>query len=95
MVNFITASLIILAQFILRTDKSWLNLFFVSYLVCLIPFLIVNGVLTSLPVVGYNNEENLALRVFTIPAEDFIYLFTLLLMTVTFYEFLQKRMKVK
>jgi lycopene cyclase domain-containing protein len=52
-------------------------------------------VLTSLPVVGYNNEENLALRVFTIPVEDFVYLFTMLLMTVTSYEYLQKKLKVK
>jgi lycopene cyclase domain-containing protein len=95
LVNFITASLIIISQFVLKTHKTWLNLFFVSYLVCLIPFFIVNGVLTSLPVVGYNNEENLALRVFTIPVEDFVYLFTLLLMTVTFYEYLQKKLKVK
>lgn len=93
-VNFITASLVILLQFALKTHKSWLNLFFVSYLVCLIPFFLVNGILTRLPVVGYNNEENLALRVYTIPVEDFIYLFTLLLMTVTFYEFLLKRMKI-
>jgi lycopene cyclase domain-containing protein len=94
LVNFITAALVILLQFILKTHKSWLNLFFVSYLVCLIPFLIVNGVLTSLPVVGYNNDENLALRIFTIPIEDFFYLFTLLLMTVTFYEAILKKWKI-
>jgi len=93
-VNFITAILLILAHIILKTHKTYLNLFFVSYLVCLIPFFIVNGVLTSLPVVGYNNEENLAIRVLTIPIEDFIYLFTLLLMTITFYEFLQKKFKI-
>jgi lycopene cyclase domain-containing protein len=93
-VNFITAILLILAQIILKSHKTYLNLFFVSYLVCLIPFFIVNGVLTSLPVVGYNDAENLALRAFTIPMEDFIYLYTLLLMTITFYEFLQKKWKV-
>jgi lycopene cyclase domain-containing protein len=94
-VNFITASIIIIVQFFIKSHKRWLNLFYVAYLVCLIPFLFVNGVLTSLPVVGYNNEENLAFRVFTIPIEDFIYLYTLLLMTVTFYEHLQIKLKVK
>jgi lycopene cyclase domain-containing protein len=93
-VNFITAILTILIQFILKSHKTYLNLFYVSYLVCLIPFFIVNGVLTSLPVVGYNNDENLALRVFTIPVEDFIYLYTLLLMTITFYEFFLKKFKI-
>lgn len=95
LVNFITAALVIILQFILKTHRSWLNLFFVSYLVCLIPFFIVNGVLTSLPVVGYNNDENLALRIFTIPVEDFIYLFTLLMMTITFYELILKKWKVR
>lgn len=95
LVNFITAGALIIVHLFLKTHKSYLNLFFISYLVCLIPFFLVNGVLTSLPVVGYNNEENLAFRVFTIPVEDFIYLFTMLLMAVTFYEYLLKKLNLK
>ena len=47
--------------------------FLVSYLVCLLPFFIVNGILTALPVVIYDDTENIGVRLFTIPAEDVFY----------------------
>ena len=43
------------------------------HLVCLVPFLIVNGFLTALPVVRYNDVENLGIRIHTIPFEDSFY----------------------
>lgn len=49
-----------------------------AYLFHLIPFLIVNGILTSLPVVQYNDAENLGLRIGTIPVEDSMYSLILL-----------------
>ena len=69
--------------------------FWISYFFHLIPFLIVNGILTdgnfdfnfsTDPVVWYNNDENLFIRFITIPIEDFFYSMLLLLMNVTFYE---------
>ncbi|MCX8471222.1 MAG: lycopene cyclase domain-containing protein [Chitinophagaceae bacterium] len=59
-----------------------LRVFLYSFLVALIPFLIVNGLLTSLPVVLYNNAENLGIRIYTIPVEDVIYGYVLLLGTI-------------
>jgi lycopene cyclase domain-containing protein len=62
------------------------ELFLVSYCIMLIPFLIVNGFLTSIPVVLYNDAENLGIRFFTIPFEDCFYGLLLILMSVTIYE---------
>ncbi len=66
--------------------KLWLGYFWVTYLVCLIPFFIVNGILTSLPVVVYTNGFNLGIRVFSIPVEDFIYQFDLMMLLISIYE---------
>lgn len=47
--------------------------FLLTYAICLIPFLLVNGLLTSLPIVLYDDGENTGIRIFTIPAEDVFY----------------------
>ncbi|MFW5830708.1 MAG: lycopene cyclase domain-containing protein [Prolixibacteraceae bacterium] len=65
--------------------------FYLAYVISLLPFLIVNGILTALPVVEYNDAYNLGIRVFTIPVEDFAYFFLLLLMNVTIYEYLKQQ----
>ncbi len=81
-------SLMLLLQLFQKTYNSWFSGFILTYLVSLIPFLVVNGVLTSIPVVWYNNAENLGVRIYTIPLEDFIYLMGLLLPTINIYQLL-------
>ena len=68
--------------------------FFIAYAWHLIPFFIVNGLLTGFateePVVWYDNTENLSLRILTIPVEDFFYSMLLFLMTLNCYEFMKR-----
>ena len=65
--------------------------FYRAYAVILIPFLIVNGILTGTgieeQIVWYNDAENLGLRIGTIPVEDTFYGLLLILGVVTIYEF--------
>lgn len=63
--------------------------FLVSYAIILFPFLIVNGFLTAMPVVLYNDMENMGTRIYTIPFEDMFYGMLLILLNVTIYEKLQ------
>jgi lycopene cyclase domain-containing protein len=70
---------------------QYLGRFFTGYFISLIPFLIVNGILTSKPVVVYNNSENSGIRIFingvaNIPIEDLAYCLLLLLMNISLYE---------
>jgi lycopene cyclase domain-containing protein len=76
--------LLIYVQFKLR--PTWLGRFYLAYAVTLIPFYIVNGLLTSIPVVLYNNTQNLGTRIGTIPLEDHFYCLALLLLNVMFFE---------
>lgn len=67
--------------------------FYRAYLVALIPFYIVNGFLTAIPVVMYNDAENTGIRIGTIPFEDHFYLMSLLLMNIYLYEIFKSRDK--
>ncbi len=71
--------------------KQHLTKFYLTYLVGLLPFLIINGVLTSLPVVQYHPDHIIGIRFLNIPLEDFGYFFLLLLMNTTIYETLKER----
>lgn len=68
----------------------YLAAFIRVYVVCLVPFFLVNGILTGsltdAPIVWYDDRENMAVRVFTIPVEDAFYLLSLLWLNVSLYE---------
>ncbi len=74
--------------------KDILKRFYIAFVIILIPFFIVNGILTgsfiSEPVVWYNNSENLGIRLFTIPIEDAGYAFTMLFWVVFLNEQFKK-----
>lgn len=64
--------------------------FWISILLSYIPFLIVNGILTALPVVVYNQRAIWGLRLSTIPLEDFFYSFSLLGFNFLVYRFFRR-----
>jgi len=72
---------------------SFLSKFYLAYAVSLIPFYIVNGLLTSYPVVMYNDAENMGFRIGTIPFEDHFYSLVLLLMNIWFFEYFKNGRK--
>ncbi|MHA4895984.1 lycopene cyclase domain-containing protein [Pedobacter sp. PWIIR3] len=93
MVTFITlASLLVLAKYVIKV--VWLGKFYLIYLVLLLPFFIVNGLLTGTgleaPVVWYNSEEIIGIRLLTIPVEDIFYGMALILMNLIIYKRLLK-----
>jgi len=78
-----------LATYVLNGAK--LDRFIQMYLISLVPMFIVNGLLTALPVVIYDNTQNLEIRIGTIPIEDFFYSAILLVMNVAMYEWMKKQ----
>ncbi len=78
---------LIVLYFTLFKDLKYI---FSMYSLIVIPFLISNGILTGSglekPIVWYNDAENLGIRCFTIPIEDFFYGFLLLILNVFMYE---------
>lgn len=93
-VTFILASVFLnLHRWVWKSD--YLGKFYVAFIFILIPFFIVNGILTGTgiedQVVWYNDAENLGIRMGTIPAEDAFYGMLILLMNVSLFEFLQKK----
>lgn len=71
-----------------------LNGFYISFLVILIPFIIVNGILTGSliegEVVWYNPAEITGFRLITIPVEDFAYGFSLIFINLLLMDYIQK-----
>ncbi len=67
--------------------------FYLAYLVTWIPFLLVNGVLTGglteAPVVVYNPAHYLGIRVGSVPLDDSVYNFLMLLGIITLFEHLR------
>ncbi len=87
------------AFLILSVHLFWLRVnymhhFWAAYFIHLVPFAIINGILTATPVVLYNNDENLGIRLGTIPLEDTLYAFTCLLLPLTIMQALRDGFRV-
>ncbi len=92
-INFVYAVIILLI--VLKTRIELLQSFFLTFLVMLVPFFIINGILTGSgiehEVVWYNNDENLSIRMLTIPIEDTIYAFSLILTNLYIMTFFKNK----
>jgi lycopene cyclase domain-containing protein len=92
-VFLLTSVLLILFEFILRV--SWMKRLYTAFALLLVPFIIMNGFLTSTlmgsVVVWYNSSQFTGLRLLTIPVEDIFYGLSLILMNIAFYEFFKKK----
>lgn len=87
---YIFAKMAVVLLLALFLKSKSISAFYVTFLVILIPFIIVNGILTGSfiegEVVWYNNNENLGIRLFTIPIEDVAYAFSMLLLNLVVLE---------
>ncbi len=86
------AIILILTQ-LLFIKGNYMGKFYRFYLWHLIPFVIVNGILTGTgineEVVWYNKNAILGYRIGTIPIEDTLYSFSLMLMNISIFEWLR------
>jgi hypothetical protein len=66
---------------LLVTRGTYITHLYAAWLVSILPMLVVNGLLTGLPILIYENTENLGIRIpsflpgmqYGIPVEDFFY----------------------
>lgn len=94
LVSFLYAAILIIIVKLFKFNV--LKKYYLTFFVMLIPFLLINGILTGSliehEVVWYNNDENLNFRIFTIPIEDSIYAFSLILTNLALTEFFYKKL---
>lgn len=94
--KYTCATFLLLVLFILYArGKSWTGRFYICYGMMLLPFFIINGLLTgswlAAPVVIYNIVEIIGLRLGTIPVEDVFYGLILIGSQVGLYEWWMER----
>lgn len=85
--DMIYALVILIATRVL--NRKLLGTYYITFMVMLLPFFLVNGVLTGTgiqeAVVWYNDDENLGMRILSIPVEDIAYAFSLILLNLLLF----------
>ncbi|QNL51691.1 lycopene cyclase domain-containing protein [Olivibacter sp. SDN3] len=94
LITFITtASTLIFLKFVAKVD--WIDKISFVYGILLLPFFIVNGLLTGTgleqPIVNYNPDDFMNIRVLTVPIEDAVYGFELILWNLYFFNIFSKK----
>lgn len=91
-----TATSLFLLYFILK--MKWIGKASLIYLILMPGFLAVNGILTGTgldsPIVNYNPDDIIGIRIFTIPIEDTVYGYEMILWNLYFfYQFKRKEIQ--
>jgi lycopene cyclase domain-containing protein len=90
-----TAGSLFILHYILKV--KWIGKVSFIYLLLMPGFLMVNGILTGTglesPIVNYNPDEFIGLRILTIPVEDTVYGYDLILWNIFFFELFRKTEK--
>ena len=76
---------------VLRTNLVCRKAFWMSYAIVLIFQLIVNGVLTGIPVVRYDPATIIGWRIVNAPVEDLLFGFAMVLITLSSWVFQGRR----
>lgn len=92
LVYFLLMVIVLLLSFFEKTRL--MNRFYLSFIVILVPFILINGILTGsfIPeeVVWYNSQEITGIRILTIPVEDFTYGFILILINLLLMNYFRR-----
>jgi lycopene cyclase domain-containing protein len=86
------AASLFIQQFIFRS--SYMGRYYMAWAVCIVPFLVVNGILTA-TVLVYDNLQNLGIRIYTIPLEDAFYGMLQFLLVISLYEYFKTKRAAK
>lgn len=88
----VTACTLLYLQFIARAN--WIGKASWVFFILMLGFLPVNGILTGTgiasPIVNYNSDQILNIRIFTIPVEDAVYGYSLFLLNLYFFKIFKK-----
>ncbi len=81
----------VIADIILKTKLLRRGLFWFFILIILIFKFLVNGYLTGSGIVIYNPEFFMGFRIGSIPGEDFLFGFSLVSLTIIFWEYFKRQ----
>lgn len=98
--TFITALVTLVTVLYLHfiAKRDWIGQASFVFMILMVGFFLVNGVLTGTglesPIVNYNPENFLGIRMLTIPIEDAVYGYAQFLLVVYFFKLFQKEEEV-
>ncbi|WP_274476429.1 lycopene cyclase domain-containing protein [Mangrovimonas aestuarii] len=99
--SYTSLTFMLTSAFLLYTKLSKVNLsiYYISYLLIFPFFILSNGILTGsiieAPIVWYNANEIIGLRLFTIPIEDSLYGLLLIFSNILLFNFFRKNLSNK